>query len=197
MTFEMSEVSRTVKVFNLRADTNEFIGGGDAYIPSHTGLPAHCTDIAPPEIPVGSVAVFNSGNKTWNVVEDHREQTIYSTETGEGIFIYELGPLPDNTTTLAPENNYQEWDGTAWVTNVNAMFADKAKAKCQQLIAEAEKMMSDWLVDLQLGVITDDDKSSLIKWRTYSKALNVMDLSAVADEESFNAVEWPDVPSLG
>ncbi|EDQ9752664.1 tail fiber assembly protein, partial [Salmonella enterica subsp. enterica] len=51
MTFKMSDAPQTIKIFNLRSDTNEFIGAGDAYIPPHTGLPANCTDIAPPDIP--------------------------------------------------------------------------------------------------------------------------------------------------
>lgn len=60
MAFRMSEQPRTIKIYNLLAGTNEFIGEGDAYIPSHTGLPANSTDIAPPDIPAGFVAVFNS-----------------------------------------------------------------------------------------------------------------------------------------
>ncbi len=59
MAFRMSEQARTIKIYNLLAGTNEFIGEGDAYIPPHTGLPANSTDIAPPDIPAGFVAVFN------------------------------------------------------------------------------------------------------------------------------------------
>ncbi|EJT2467437.1 tail fiber assembly protein, partial [Escherichia coli] len=51
MAFRMSEQARTIKIYNLLAGTNEFIGEGDAYIPPHTGLPANSTDIAPPDIP--------------------------------------------------------------------------------------------------------------------------------------------------
>ena len=51
MAFRMSEQPRTIKIYNLLAGTNEFIGEGDAYIPPHTGLPANSTDIAPPDIP--------------------------------------------------------------------------------------------------------------------------------------------------
>ncbi len=47
MAFRMSEQPRTIKIYNLLAGTNEFIGEGDAYIPPHTGLPANSTDIAP------------------------------------------------------------------------------------------------------------------------------------------------------
>ncbi|STI75181.1 tail fiber chaperone; Qin prophage [Escherichia coli] len=58
MAFRMSEQPRTIKIYNLLAGTNEFIGEGDAYIPPHTGLPANSTYIAPPDIPAGFVAVF-------------------------------------------------------------------------------------------------------------------------------------------
>ncbi|ENE68213.1 putative phage tail fiber assembly protein [Escherichia coli P0304777.12] len=54
MAFRMSEQPRTIKIYNLLAGTNEFIGEGDAYIPPHTGLPANSTDIAPPDIPLAS-----------------------------------------------------------------------------------------------------------------------------------------------
>ncbi len=67
MAFRMSEQPRTIKIYNLLAGTNEFIGEGDAYIPPHTGLPANSTDIAPPDIPAGFVAVFNSDEfQKWN-----------------------------------------------------------------------------------------------------------------------------------
>ncbi|MHQ13861.1 tail fiber assembly protein, partial [Escherichia coli] len=64
MAFRMSEESRTIKIYNLLAGTHEFIGEGDAYIPPHTGLPANSTDIAPPDIPAGFVAVFNKENES-------------------------------------------------------------------------------------------------------------------------------------
>lgn len=70
MAFRMSEQPRTIKIYNLLAGTNEFIGEGDAYIPPHTGLPANSTDIAPPDIPAGFVAVFNSDESSWHLVED-------------------------------------------------------------------------------------------------------------------------------
>ena len=57
MAFRMSEQPRTIKIYNLLSGTNEFIGEGDAYIPPHTGLPANSTDIAPPDIPAGFVAI--------------------------------------------------------------------------------------------------------------------------------------------
>ncbi|TGI96637.1 hypothetical protein E5P33_23090, partial [Escherichia coli] len=90
MAFRMSEQPRTIKIYNLLAGTNEFIGEGDAYIPSHTGLPANSTDIAPPDIPAGFVAVFNSDEASWHLVEDHRGKTVYDVASGDALFISEL-----------------------------------------------------------------------------------------------------------
>ncbi len=98
MAFRMSEQPRTITIYNLLAGTNEFIGEGDAYIPPHTGLPANSTDIAPPDIPAGFVAVFNSDEASWHLVEDHRGKTVYDVASGDALFISELGPLPENVT---------------------------------------------------------------------------------------------------
>ncbi|HAL7222737.1 TPA: tail fiber assembly protein [Escherichia coli] len=65
MAFRMSEQPRTIKIYNLLAGTNEFIGEGDAYIPPHTGLPANSTDIAPPDIPAGWLSPGGEYQK-WN-----------------------------------------------------------------------------------------------------------------------------------
>ncbi|ENW8605762.1 tail fiber assembly protein, partial [Escherichia coli] len=91
MAFRMSEQPRTITIYNLLAGTNEFIGEGDAYIPPHTGLPANSTDIAPPDIPAGFVAVFNSDESSWHLVEDHRGKTVYDVASGDALFISELG----------------------------------------------------------------------------------------------------------
>ena len=120
MAFRMSEQPRTIKIYNLLAGTNEFIGEGDAYIPPHTGLPANSTDIAPPDIPAGFVAVFNSDEASWHLVENHRGKTVYDVASGDALFISELGPLPENVTWLSPEGEFQKWNGTAWVKDTEA-----------------------------------------------------------------------------
>lgn len=108
MAFRMSEQPRTIKIYNLLSGTNEFIGEGDAYIPPHTGLPANSTYIAPPDIPAGFVAVFNSDEASWHLVEDHRGKTVYDVASGDALFISELGPLPENVTWLSPGRGVSE-----------------------------------------------------------------------------------------
>lgn len=119
MAFRMSEQPRTIKIYNLLAGTNEFIGEGDAYIPPHTGLPANSTDIAPPDIPAGFVAVFNSDKASWHLVEDHRGKTVYDVASGDALFISELGPLPENVTGYR-RKGVSEVERHSWVKDAEA-----------------------------------------------------------------------------
>ncbi|EAN8257196.1 tail fiber assembly protein [Salmonella enterica] len=189
MTFKMSEQAQTIKIYNLRSDTNEFIGAGDAYIPPHTGLPAHCTDIEPPEIPAGSIAVFDSEKNTWNVVEDHRGQTVYRTDTGEAIWISELGSLPENVTTISPDGQYEKWDGTKWVKDEEAekaarlREAEETKKRLLQLATDKIAPLQD-AVDLEEA--TDEEKARLLAWKKYRVLVNRVDTS--------NPV-WPEQPA--
>ncbi|EOF5747801.1 phage tail protein, partial [Salmonella enterica] len=125
MAFQMSDKAQTIKIFNLRSDTNEFIGAGDAYIPPHTGLPANCTDIAPPDIPASHTAVFDSEKQTWSLFEDHRGETVYDTTTGNPIYISEPGPLPENTTTQAPTSPIDKFENGQWVADLNTARIQK------------------------------------------------------------------------
>ncbi|ELF0919907.1 DUF4376 domain-containing protein [Salmonella enterica] len=125
MTFKMSDTPQTIKIFNLRSDTNEFIGAGDAYIPPHTGLPANCTDIAPPDIPSSHIAVFDAETQTWSLFEDHRGKTVYDTTTGNPIYISEPGPLPENTTTQAPASPIDKFENGQWVADLNTALIQK------------------------------------------------------------------------
>ncbi|EBG7290713.1 DUF4376 domain-containing protein [Salmonella enterica] len=125
MTFKMSEQAQTIKVYNLRSDTNEFIGAGDAYIPPHTGLPANCTDVAPPDIPASHTAVFDTEKQTWSLFEDHRGKTVYDTTTGNPIYISEPGPLPENTTTQARALPIDKFENGQWVADLNTALIQK------------------------------------------------------------------------
>ncbi|EBS4306946.1 tail fiber assembly protein [Salmonella enterica subsp. enterica] len=189
MTFKMSSKAQTIKIFNLRSDTNEFIGAGDAYIPPHTGLPANCTDIAPPDIPSSHIAVFDAETQTWSLQEDHRGETVYDTTTGNQVYISDPGPLPESVTSVSPDGEYQKWDGKAWVK-------DEAAEKAAQLrLAEETKnrllqMASGKIAPLQdavdLYIATDDEKAQLAEWKKYRVLVNRVDTSRPI---------WPEIPS--
>lgn len=188
MAFKMSEQAQTIKIYNLRSDTNEFIGAGDAYIPPHTGLPANCTDIVPPEILASHIAVFDFETQTWSLKEDHRGETVYDTTTGNQVYISDPGPLPENVTSVSPDGKYQKWDGKAWVKD------EAAEAVARLREAEGTKnhllqMASGKIAPLQdavdLNIATDDEKAQLAEWKKYRVQVNRVDTSAP---------DWPDIP---
>ncbi|EOS93070.1 tail assembly chaperone [Erwinia tracheiphila] len=189
MTFKMSDNAQTIKVFNLRADTSEFIGAGDAYIAPHTGLPANCTEIAPPAIPVDHAAIFDEAKQAWSLTEDHRGVTVYDITSGASTVIDLLGPLPESVVTTAPSGQYEKWDGKAWVKDEeaekNALLAE-ATAKQNQLITEARQVIGEWQTALMLGSLSDANKTKLQTWLDYIEALKNVDLSKP---------EWPEKPA--
>lgn len=194
MAFRMSEQSRTVKVYNLLAGSNEFIGEGDAYIPPHTGLPANSTDIAPPEIPAGFVAVFNSENESWNIVEDHRGKTVYDVASGDALFISEPGPLPENVTWLSPAGEYQKWDGVSWVKDEEAekLFRIReAEEKKARLIQEATDNIAILQDAVNLEIATNEENSQLDSWRKYRVLVSRIDTSTAPD------IVWPELMNQG
>lgn len=66
-------------------------------------------------------------------------------------------------------------------------IADAVQKK-NLLRLEAQNKISLWQTELQLGIISDDDKASLIAWMKYIQALNAVDTSAAPD------IEWPVKP---
>ncbi|EDW0785507.1 tail fiber assembly protein [Salmonella enterica subsp. enterica] len=190
MTFKMSDAPQTIKIFNLRSDTNEFIGAGDAYIPPHTGLPANCTDIAPPDIPSSHIAVFDAETQTWSLQEDHRGETVYDTTTGNQMYISDPGPLPENVTSVSPGGGYKKWDSKAqvWVNDEAAEAAARlreAEGTKNRLLQIASEKIAPLQDAVDLEIATDDEKVQLDEWKKYRVLVNRVDTTNP---------DWPDVP---
>ncbi|EBG9600571.1 tail fiber assembly protein [Salmonella enterica subsp. enterica] len=190
MTFKMSEQGRTIKIFNLRSDTNEFIGAGDAYIPPHTGLPANCTDVAPPDIPAGHTAVFDRESGAWSLFEDHRGEAVYDTTTGNQVYISAPGPLPENVTSVSPGGEYQKWDSKTkvWVNDEAAEAAARlreAEGTKNRLLQIASEKIAPLQDAVDLDEATDKEKASLLAWRKYRVQVNRVD--------TLNP-DWPEQP---
>ncbi|WP_407241392.1 tail fiber assembly protein [Escherichia coli] len=187
----MSEQPRTIKIYNLLAGTNEFIGEGDAYIPPHTGLPANSTDIAPPDIPAGFVAVFNSDEASWHLVEDHRGKTVYDVASGDALFISELGSLPENVTWVIAGRGISEVERHSWVKDTEAekLFrireAEETKNNLMQVASEHIAPLQD-AADLEIA--TEEEISLLEAWKKYRVLLNRVNTTTAPD------IEWPVAP---
>lgn len=115
------------------------------------------------------------------------------------------GPTPKNwTADLLGDGYYKaqyqnaqrndetgEWSGGSWAETGGPSHEDsvyEAESKLAHLRFEADKIMSGWVLDLNLGLISDEDKQKLIAWRLYVKELDALKLDAAPD------IEWPSRP---
>ncbi|MDT7128074.1 tail fiber assembly protein [Citrobacter braakii] len=188
MAFKMTDSDRIITIYNLSASTNEFIGQGDGYIPANTGLPAFSTDIVPPSAPEGFIAVFNSDSNKWSLVEDHRGKTVYDILTGEAITINQLGKLPDDVVSVAPEGHFVKWDGKKWVHDTEAekmALITQATQQKESLLALAASKIAPLQDAVDLDIATDEEQKQLLAWKKYRVLINRLDTSKP---------EWPTPP---
>ncbi len=187
----IATVAGDIIVFNYDDKTREYLSSSVEYLAVGVGLPANaCTD-APGESKEGFAICRTADFTTWEYVADHRGETVYSTQTGESVIVSLPGDYPENTTTLAPATPYDTWNGSEWVTDTEAQHAADVEAAEQQkaaLLLEAKATISLWQTELQLGIIGDEDKASLIAWVNYIKAVQAVDTSKAPD------ITWPDKP---
>lgn len=178
-------------VFNYDGETREYLASSVEFLAVGVGIPANsCTD-APVEEKAGFAVCRKTSLDGWEYVADHRGETVYDTETGQSVEITSPGEYADNVTTIAPSTPYDHWNGSEWVTDAEAQRSGQVKdaeRKKAALLAEAQSTISLWQTELQLGIISDDDKASLIAWMKYIQALNAVDTSTAPD------IEWPVKP---
>ncbi|EHX6422728.1 tail fiber assembly protein [Salmonella enterica] len=187
----IATVAGDITIFNYDGETREYLSSSVEYLAVGVGLPANsCTD-APGESKQGFAVCRTADFTAWEYVADHRGETVYNIETGEAVIISLPGNYPEDTTTLAPATLYDTWNGSEWVTDTEAQHAADVKAAEQQkaaLLLEAQVTISLWQTELQLGIISDEDKASLIAWMNYIKAVQAVDTSKAPE------IIWPDKP---
>lgn len=180
-----------IRCYYYDAVTFEYMGWSDEYINLGVSMPGHSTDVEPVGVMEGYVAVFNDPG--WLQEEDHRGDTVYSTIDGMPYVVDYIGKIKDGYTTAAPSGPYQKWDGQKWVTDTDAQHAADVEAADQQkakLLLEAQETISFWKTELQLGIISDEDKASLITWVNYIKAVKAVDTSTAPN------IIWPTPPAV-
>lgn len=178
-------------VYNYDGETREYLTSSVEFLALGVGIPANsCTD-APVEEKEGFAVCRAASLDGWEYVADHRGETVYDTETGQPVSITAPGDYAVGVTTIAPSPPYDRWNGSEWVTDKNAQKSGQVKEAEQKksaLLTETQSAISLWQTELQLGIISDDDKASLIIWMKYIQALNAIDTSAAPD------IEWPERP---
>ncbi|HIA2941477.1 TPA: tail fiber assembly protein [Escherichia coli] len=178
-------------VYNYDGETREFLSTSTEFLAVGVGIPANsCTD-APVDEKEGFAICRTASLDGWDYVVDHRGETVYDTETGQPVEITGLGDYPDNVTTIEPMTPYDRWNGSEWIMDADAQKSGQvatAEQNKASLLAEAQSTISLWQTELQLDIISDDDKANLIAWMKYIQALNAVDTSTAPD------IEWPVKP---
>lgn len=99
----------------------------------------------------------------------------------------EFAGMPPHGKKLgADEKGYPLWVDIPPVTKEKLVA--EMEAQKQALIAEANQKTQLWQTQLMLGIITDEDKTSLTEWMLYVQKVQAVDTSAAPD------IIWPEKP---
>lgn len=194
MTVEFDEKGHAVSegiahVYHFNSVTGEYLGASDETIPEGVSIPGSSTLIAPGESVTDHVWVFLSG--AWELKEDHRGQTYYSTKDQSSIVVSHIGTIATEYVNLVPGSRFDVWDGSLWVIDKAAEqqavieSINTEKAQRLQRATDTINLLQD-AVDLDMA--TDKEKMQLTEWRKYRVLLTRVDSSTAPD------IEWPDKP---
>jgi len=178
-------------VYNFTGDTREYLAPSVEYLAVGVGIPANSAVDAPSAAKTGFAVCRKTDNSGWEYVVDHRGETVYNLQSGEASQMKTLGDYPSDITPSAPATGFDKWDGSKWVTDSAAQQASlvtSAEQSKTQRLKEAKESISVWQTELQLGIISDDDKASLVRWLEYIKGVQAVDTTSAPD------IRWPEQP---
>ncbi|MBA0162120.1 tail fiber assembly protein [Pectobacterium versatile] len=181
-----------ITVYHVNPTTREYQSASYEYVMQGVGLPADSYADEPQLPPVGQALRRSADGKAWEQVPDHRGQTVYSTETRQAQTVMQFGELPENMTFLAPATEFDQWNGTTWVTSLEAQQLATTKSLQQELAARratANTQIAELNYAVDLAIATDEERERLTQWKIYLVTLNRLDLTAAP-------VMWPVAPSV-
>lgn len=179
-------------VYNFDGETREYLSSSVEYLAVGVGIPANSCSDAPGNMKANFAICRTANADKWEYVPDHRGETVYDKSSGQPVEITAPGDYPDNVTAIAPSTPYDTWNGSQWVIDEAALKlgqAQEAEQKKATLLAAAKSTISLWQTALQLSLISEADKVSLIAWMKYIQALQAVDTSTAPD------ITWPDEPA--
>ena len=176
-----------IAVYSADAESREFIGVNNEYLPLGVSLPAGGYADSPslPTEPDKAVRRTDAGD-AWEIVADLRGKTACSTETGQPDEVNFIGELPDTLTLLVPKTVSDKWNGSKWVTDKalqQAAAIQEAEEKKTRLLNEAAAKIAPLQDALDTGMASDDDKERLTAWKTYRVLLSRIDTSKAPNIE--------------
>ena len=179
-----------IRCFYYDELTGEYTGWSDEFINVGVSMPGNSTDIDPGEVVAGKVYLFTGTG--WQLEEDHRGETVWSTADGSAIIVDYIGSVHDGYTSVAQSTPYDKWDGKKWVTDTEEQQADaiaEAELQRQQLISSAMQSISIIQLKLQAGrALSDAEKNKLNATLDYIYAVTATNTATAPD------INWPVPP---
>uniref|UniRef100_UPI0035C6E848 tail fiber assembly protein n=1 Tax=Serratia quinivorans TaxID=137545 RepID=UPI0035C6E848 len=179
-------------VYSIEPVQREYQQASQEYLPEGVGLPA-LSFSDKPTLPKSSFALVRSTDGTrWESLPDFRGTDVYNTVTGKLQTITTIGELPQDVTLLAPQTPYDKWDGDKWVTDTDAQHqavVDAAQQELAQRQQAAATAIAPLEIAVKLGMATEEEKTTLTAWETYSVLLNRVDITKAPD------IKWPQQPN--
>ncbi|MDN4268250.1 tail fiber assembly protein [Citrobacter freundii] len=136
--------------------------------------------------------MFDFESEKWSLVEDHRGKAVYDIHTGEAITINQLGALPDDVVSVAPEGHFVKWDGKKWVHDADAektAHITQATQQKESLLVLAASKIAPLQDAVDIGIATEAEAALLLAWKKYRVLLNRINPNDAPD------IDWPDMPA--
>ncbi|MEI7263805.1 tail fiber assembly protein [Pectobacterium carotovorum] len=179
-----------ITVYHVNPATREYLSASYEYVMQGVGLPADSYADEPQLPPVGKALRRSADSKTWDVVQDYRGQTVYSTETRQPQTVTQFGELPDSVTLLKPASEFDKWNGKKWLIDKAAKAAAAITSAQQELASRkaiATSRITELMYAVNLDIATDAEKAALAAWQKYTVLLNRIDVNATD-------IDWPLTP---
>lgn len=191
----LSEKAGWLTVYHAHPDTREYLNASYEYLLPGVGLPAHSYADAPELPPDGQALCRSVDGGNWEHLPDYRGQTVYDVATRAAQAVTAIGALAQTLTPLAPDTEYDIWDGDKWVTDATAQQQAETQAVQQAAQQELDQRLAEATARIQalgdavdLGMATEEETAALTAWKTYRVLLSRIDIAAAPD------IEWPDAP---
>lgn len=179
-----------VRCFYYDASTSEYTGWSDEYINVGVSMPGNSTAIEPANAEDGVVMIFTGA--AWESKEDHRGETVYSTDNQLPVIVDYIGPVRDGFTLNEPTTDFDLWNGDKWVTDIAAQHTANVNIAVdyrQQLINTVMQSISVIQLKLQAGrTLTGTETTKLNAVLDYIDAVNALDMTTAPD------IDWPQPP---
>lgn len=108
------------------------------------------------------------------------------TEVNDGIYQQFAAENPPEGKRRGSMNGMPAWIDIPPPTK--AEFIATAEAEKAFRLEKIVEKTDIWRTQLELGMLKDSDKESLVKWMGYAQTLQDLDLSTAPD------IEWPSIP---